>query len=114
MTDTFTLWISRRRTETAGVGRYSVSAFVNVSRSCIGVRPAAITSFSSGREIFPSGRTGTVRVSSGLSHTAMSRTSSGPMTYAIGQPPAAGCCACPGGTGKSATASRTPLARQTI
>src|SRR5262245_35630666 len=60
---------------------YSVSRLVSSSRSCIGVRPAAWTSFSSGSEIMPSGRTGAVRLSGGLFHTEISSRSSGPMRY---------------------------------
>src|ERR1700682_2725885 len=51
------------------------------SANCLGVRPAACTSSSKGREILPSGRTGKVAVRSFSFHTAMCSTSSGPMTY---------------------------------
>ena len=51
--------------------------------NCIGVVPAACTSFSRGREIFPSGRTGTEREMSGSFQTLISSTSSGPITYSV-------------------------------
>src|SRR5207249_8995836 len=50
---------------------------------CIGVVPAACPSFSRGREIFPSGRTGTEREMSGSFQTLISSTSSGPITYSV-------------------------------
>src|SRR5262245_16990562 len=46
--------------------------------------PAACTSLTSGNDIFPSGRTGTVRHRSGqFFHTVMSSTSSGPIRYSF-------------------------------
>src|SRR5262245_15784348 len=46
--------------------------------------PAACTSLTSGNDIFPSGRTGTVRHRSGqFFHTVMSSTSSGPIRYSL-------------------------------
>src|SRR6266581_3824912 len=112
MTVTLTLWISRTSTETVAAGMYSVSAFVRWSRNSIGVNPAAWTSFSSGTEIFPSGRTGTVRVISVLFHTATSRTSSGPITYLAGQRSACdgASCAAAGGLASRTVATRATTA----
>src|SRR4029453_18564445 len=46
--------------------------------------PAACTSLTSGSDVFPSGRTGTVRHKSGqFFHTVMSSTSSGPIKYSF-------------------------------
>src|SRR5207248_747404 len=47
----------------------------------VGVLPIATTSSTSGIETRPSGRTGTVTVSSGLRHTKIFRLSPGPMRY---------------------------------
>src|SRR6267142_2721929 len=94
MTVTLKLWISRTITETVAAEIYSVNTFVRWSRNSVGVRPAACTSFNSGSEIFPSGRTGTVRVISVLFHTATSRTSSGPITYLPGQRSTCGGASC--------------------
>jgi hypothetical protein len=60
---------------------YSTSLAMREARSCDGVRPAAWTPFSSGSEILPSGRTGTVRLTVVLSQTAKSSTSSIPIRY---------------------------------
>ena len=79
ITETLNRLTSRTMTETSGFGMYSTSFFAMMSRSCIGVRPAAWTSLSSGREILPSGRTGAVRLSAGLFHTEISSRSSGPI-----------------------------------
>ena len=68
-------------TETSGVGMYSAKLFISRSRSSIGVRPAAFTSFKSGSEIMPSGRTGTVRLIASFFHTPIWSTSSGPIRY---------------------------------
>ena len=59
----------------AGVGGWA-GAVVSADRSSIGVSPPACTSWTSGSEILPSGRTGTVRLKSVLLHTAISITSS--------------------------------------
>jgi hypothetical protein len=56
---------------------YSTSLAMSEARSWDGVSAAACTSLSSGSEILPSGRTGTVTVV--LFQTAMSRTSSMPI-----------------------------------
>src|SRR5439155_18690711 len=74
---------------------------MSTSRSWGGVTPAACTSLSSGSEILPSGRTGTVRLMAGLFHTAISSRSSGPIRYS---PSAAAEPASPFG-GSSAAAS---------
>src|SRR5439155_16622871 len=89
---------------------YSVSASVRWSRNSVGVRPAACTSFSRGSEIFPSGRTGTVRVISVLFHTATSRTSSGPITNCPGQRSACAGASC---AAADRPASRTAATRAT-
>src|SRR2546430_16239540 len=49
--------------------------------SCVGVLPTATTSLTKGVEIFPSGRTGTSALSSGLRSTLILRVSPGPMMY---------------------------------
>src|SRR6185436_19098536 len=66
-------------TETSGDGMYSDSFVVSRSRSSVGVSPAATMSLTNGSETLPSGRTGTVRLSSTFFQTEMSRTSSGPI-----------------------------------
>jgi hypothetical protein len=58
---------------------YSTSLAMSEARSWDGVSAAACTSLSSGSEILPSGRTGTVRLTVVLFQTAMSRTSSMPI-----------------------------------
>src|SRR5205823_2758818 len=67
------------------VTRGSETNFFNLSvieaASCIGVRPAAWTSFNRGSEIIPSARTGKVAVKSGSFHTDTDNVSSGPMMY---------------------------------
>jgi len=70
---------SRTITDTSGDGTNSDSRIVNSSRSAAGVRPAAWMSLTSGREILPSGRTGTVLLSSVFFQTEMSSTSSDPI-----------------------------------
>ena len=45
----------------------------------MGVNPAALTSSSSGREIIPSGLTGTMRLMASFFQTLIERTSSGPI-----------------------------------
>src|SRR4029453_13242217 len=62
---------------------YLASLLARSSLSCFGVRPAACTSSSSGSEILPSGRTGTVRLIPALFHTVTSRRSSGPIVYPL-------------------------------
>src|SRR5437867_4595832 len=81
MTDTLKLLTSLTLTETSGWGMYSASRRVSSSRSSMGVRPAAWTSLSRGSEIFPSGRTGAVRLTASLLHTETWSTSSGPIRY---------------------------------
>src|SRR5208282_2228826 len=75
------LLIEVTTTVTRGSAMYFFSFSVTDSANCLGVRPEACTSSSKGREILPSGRTGKVAVRSFSLHTAMWRTSSGPMTY---------------------------------
>jgi hypothetical protein len=64
LTVTLKLWTSRTITDTTGFSKNGVRRWVMSSRSCVVVRPAAVTSLASGSEILPSGLTGTVRVSS--------------------------------------------------
>src|SRR5437667_8053851 len=71
-------------TDTSGAEMYLANLLVRSSLSCLGVRPAACTSSSSGSEILPSGRTGTVRLIPVLFHTVTSRMSSAPMVYPLG------------------------------
>src|SRR6185503_21388125 len=79
--DTLKLCTSRTITDTSGDGTYSASFLSRTLRSWFGVRPAAWTSLTSGSEIFPSGRTGTVRLIALLFHTEISSMSSGPIRY---------------------------------
>ena len=58
---------------------YLESAFSTSRASAVGVLPSAARSSTSGVEILPSGRTGTVIDSSGLRHTMMLTVSSGPI-----------------------------------
>src|SRR5580658_5200254 len=75
------LLIAVTTTVTRGSAIYFFSFSVTNSANCSGVSPEACTSFSKGREILPSGRTGKVAVRSASFHTAIWSTSSGPMTY---------------------------------
>src|SRR6202165_4608822 len=75
------LLIAVTTTVTRGSARYFFSFSVIESANCFGVRPAACTSSSKGRDILPSGRTGKEAVRSASFHTAMWSASSGPMTY---------------------------------
>src|ERR1700685_1704629 len=68
-------------TVTCGSAMYFLNFSVSETANCCGVRPAACTSFSNGKEILPSGRTGKVAVKSASFHTATCSTSSGPITY---------------------------------
>src|SRR5262249_30761770 len=61
--------------------RFSRPRFL-MSRSCMGVRPAASMSWSGGSEILPSGRTASVRESESFFQTVMC-TSSGPMMSSV-------------------------------
>src|SRR6266545_3240214 len=70
-------------TDTSGEEMYLASLLARSSLSCFGVRPAACTSSSSGSEILPSGRTGTVRLIPALFHTVTSRRSPGPIVYPL-------------------------------
>src|SRR5436853_5514719 len=70
-------------TDTSGDAMNLASRLVRSALSCLGVTPAACTSSSSGREILPSGRTGTVRLRPALFHTVTSRMSSGPIVYSF-------------------------------
>src|SRR5262244_3467603 len=83
---------------------YSTSLAMIAARSWVGGSPAACTSLIRGRVILPSGRTGTVRLTVVLFHTAMSSTSSMPILYSgpTGTPPAGACA--PGGAGAGAAA----------
>ncbi len=71
-----------RKSPTCGLLMYFFNASEIVLASCIAVSPAACTSFRSGREIMPSGRTGTVRVSWSSLQTSIFNTSCGPILYA--------------------------------
>ena len=89
---------------TCGVRTYSASTFSISRASCEGVLPTATMSSTSGVEILPSGRTGTVTDSSGLRQTNTCKVSPGPMMYSgvddgSGGTGAAagGCCAAAGG-----------------
>ena len=68
-TDTLKLRTSVTITETWGEGTNSAKRLASAWRSSWGVRPAAGTSFSSGSEIMPSGRTGTTRLKASLFQT---------------------------------------------
>jgi hypothetical protein len=57
----------------------SARAAAILSRSCIGVRPEAWMSCSSGIEILPSGRTGSWRESASFFQTEICSRSSGPI-----------------------------------
>ena len=67
-------------TLTCGDLTYSDSTFSISRASCEGLLPTATMSSTNGVEIFPSGRTGTVTVSSGLRQTNTCKTSPGPTT----------------------------------
>src|ERR1700675_892837 len=75
------LLIAVTTTVTRGSATYFFSFSVIESANCLGVRPAACTSSSKGREILPSGRTAKEAVRSASLQTAMWSASSGPMTY---------------------------------
>src|SRR5262252_10093341 len=68
-------------TVTSGSLMYFAKRISYSRASAVGVLPIATTSSTSGIETRPSGRTGTVTVSSGLRHTKMFRLSPGPMRY---------------------------------
>src|SRR6266446_4027941 len=79
MTDTFLLPNSRTNTDTWGSCRYFwLSASRRWSSSCIAVSPLTSISPRSGREIVPFSETRTMRFSSGISKTLISRRSSAP------------------------------------
>src|SRR5438093_1376158 len=79
ITDTFLLPYSRMNTETCGSCRYfCVRASRSLSSTCMAVRPRTSISPRSGREIVPLSETRTVRFSSGISKTLISRRSSAP------------------------------------
>src|SRR5476649_183446 len=69
-------------TLTWGDFTYSPSTFSTSRASCVGVLPTATISSTSGVEILPSGRTGTVDDSSALRQTNTCKLSPGPMMYA--------------------------------
>src|SRR4051794_33084612 len=70
---------------TVTVTRGSLTNFFSFSLmsadNCMGVNPAACTSFNSGKEILPSGRTGTGPDNSCSFQTLIFSWSSGPITY---------------------------------
>src|SRR6267378_4709581 len=68
-------------TVTSGSLTYFESRSSNSRASVVGDLPIATTSSTSGIESLPSGRTGTVSVSSGLRQTKMFRASPGPIRY---------------------------------
>ena len=80
MTKIRRLFIAVTTTVTRGSAMYFFSFSVIESFNCNGVSPAAITSFNSGIEILPSGRTGSVSDRSGSFHTEMCSVSSAPIT----------------------------------
>src|SRR5260221_4988641 len=106
-TETLKLWTSLTTTETSGVVMYAVKLLRRASRSSTVVSPAACISGTSGREIRPSGRTGTTGLTASLFQTEMSRRSSGPMRYgsAAGAAAAAGAVA-GGAASRARTAGR--------
>src|SRR5215469_6909238 len=83
-------------TVTSGSLMYFANRFSYSRASAVGVLPIATTSSTSGIETRPSGRTGTVTVSSGLRHTKIFRLSPGPIRYSAEGNEAAG-----GGGGNS-------------
>src|SRR5260370_41979690 len=68
-------------TVTSGSLMYVASRCTNSRARVVGVLPIATTSSTSGIESLPSGRTGTVRVSSGLRQTKIFKLSPGPIRY---------------------------------
>src|SRR6266851_351506 len=68
-------------TVTSGSLMYFASRCSNSRARAVGVLPIATTSSTSGIESLPSGRTGTVRVSSGLRQTKIFKLSPGPIRY---------------------------------
>src|SRR4030095_5280338 len=66
---------------TCGARTYSASTFSISRASCEDVLPTATMSSTSGVDILPSGRTGTVTDSSGLRQTNTCTVSPGPITY---------------------------------
>src|SRR6516162_8102018 len=68
-------------TVTSGRGRNPFNRSVIRLSKSVAVLPAAASSPINGSEIFPSGRTGTVRLSSGSLQTLMSTTSFAPIRY---------------------------------
>src|SRR5688572_26879664 len=86
-----------------GSATYFDAACSSCTRNWSGDSPAATTSFTNGREIFPSGRTTTsADISLSRQNTTVS-TSSGPMTYPSGRAAEAGKFA--GGAGAAAGAA---------
>src|SRR5688500_13655194 len=80
-----------------GSAMYFDAACSSCTRSWSGDRPAATTSFSNGREIFPSGRTTTSADISLSRQNTTANTSSAPITYPAGSAADGGRFA--GGTG---------------
>src|SRR6202022_580467 len=68
-------------TVTCGDVKYFIKPSRIAVANCMEVSPAAVTSLSNGKEIFPSGRTGIVREMSGSFQTSMRTISCGPILY---------------------------------
>ena len=78
--NTFRLLIALMLTVTFGSSKNFFASSLTASRSCSGVRPAALTSLRSGSEIIPSGLTvASADTSFSLQYSTCS-TSSGPIT----------------------------------
>src|SRR5262245_34762174 len=82
---TLRLLISLTTTVTFGSSTYFFDSSTIRSFNCAGVKPEACTSFRSGREILPSGRTVTSAVSSLSRQNTIDSTSSAPTVYSGGR-----------------------------
>src|SRR4051812_21654331 len=87
-----------------GERTYSPRTFSISRASTDGVLPTATMSSTSGVEILPSGRTGTVAVSSGLRQTNTWRVSPGPMMWSLVTLLSAGAMTPAAGAGAAGTA----------
>src|SRR4051812_42407581 len=79
--NTLRLCTSLTTTVAFGSAMNFAAACTNCARSCSGVDPATLMSFSSGKEILPPGRTTTSADMSLSRQKTIDSTSSGPMTY---------------------------------
>src|SRR5215510_10129836 len=82
---TLRLLICLTTTVTFGSSTYFFDSSTIRSFNCAGVKPEACTSFRSGREILPSGRTVTSAVSSLSRQNTIDSTSSAPTVYSGGR-----------------------------